>query len=141
MGGRVVIDTNVFVSALRSSRGASHRLLLLVGGSLFEIALSVPLVLEYEATAKSMAETTGLSGEDVDDIIDYLCSVGHLQQVHFLWRPVLRDPGDDHVLELAVEAGCETIVTHNVRDFAGGKAFGIRAITPGEFLAEIGGSR
>ena len=137
---RIVIDTNVFVSALRSSRGASHRLLTLVGGQGFEIALSVPLVVEYEDVAKRQTDATGLTYEDVDDIIDYLCSVAHLQEIHFLWRPVLRDPGDDHVLELAVEAGCRFVVTHNIRDFAGSEQFGVTAITPGEFLRRIGGS-
>lgn len=139
MGPRIVIDTNVLVTALRSSRGASHRLLMLVGGTDFEIALSVPLVLEYEDVAKRMPEVTGLSDDDVDDIIDYLCSVARLQEIHFLWRPVLRDSRDDHVLELATEAGCSIVVTHNVRDFAGSERFGVSAITPGAFLRSIGG--
>jgi putative PIN family toxin of toxin-antitoxin system len=136
----IVIDTNVFVSALRSSRGASHRLLMRVGGAEFEIALSVPLVLEYEDVAKRMNAVTGLSDDDVDDMIDYLCSVARLQEIHFLWRPVLRDSRDDHVLELAVAAGCGTVVTHNVRDFAGSGRFGVTAATPAEFLQSIGGS-
>ena len=140
MSLRIVIDTSVFASALRSSRGASHRLLTLVGGAEFEIALSVPLVLEYEDVAKRMPEVTGLSDADVDDIIDYLCGVAHRQEIHFLWRPILRDSRDDHVLELATEAGCELVVTHNVRDFAGSERFGVTAITPGEFLRRIGGS-
>jgi len=139
MSQRIVIDTNVLVSALRSSRGASHRLLMLVGGTDFEIALSVPLVLEYEDVAKRMPEVTGLSDGDVDDIIDYLCSVACLQEIHFLWRPVLRDSRDDHVLELATEAGCSVVVTHNVKDFAGSERFGVSAITPGAFLRRIGG--
>jgi predicted nucleic acid-binding protein len=139
MSPRIVLDTNVLVSALRSSRGASHRLLMLVGGVDFEIALSVPLALEYEDAAKRMPEVTGLSDGDVDDIIDYLCNVAHLQEIHFLWRPVLRDSRDDHVLELATEAGCSVVVTHNVRDFAGSERFGVTAITPGEFLRSIGG--
>jgi len=138
MGQRVVIDTNVFVSALRSSRGASHQLLVLVGGQRFEIALSVPLVVEYEDAAKRMAEATGLDDADVEDIIDYLCSVASLHEIHFLWRPVLKDPRDDHVLELAVEAGCDAIVTHNVGDFDGCESFGIEAIRPGELLRRIG---
>ena len=141
MTGRIVIDTNVLVSALRSSRGASHRLLMLVGQTDFEVALSVPLVLEYESAAKRMGDATGLTSEDVDDIIDYLCSVAHLQEIHFLWRPILRDPRDDHVLELATEAGCEIVVTHNVRDFAGSERFGVTAIRPGEFLRRIGGTQ
>jgi predicted nucleic acid-binding protein len=140
VGERIVIDTSVFVSALRSSQGASYQLLGLVGGTLLELALSVPLVLEYEDAAKRMPEATGLEPEDVDDIIDYLCAVAHLQELHFLWRPLLRDPRDDHVLELAAEAGCEVVVTHNVRDFAGSDRFGVVAMTPGEFLRRIGGS-
>ena len=139
MGQRIVLDTNVFVSALRSSRGASHRLLMMVGGPDFEIAVSVPLVIEYEDVSKRMADTTGLSAGDIDDIIDYLCSVAHLQEVHFLWRPFLKDPCDDHVLELAVAAGCEVIVTHNVKDFAGSDRFGIRALGPADYLRSIGG--
>lgn len=138
MGQRIVIDTNVFVSALRSKRGASHRLLLLLDGESIEIALSVPLVVEYEDAAKRMADVTGLDDADVDDIIDYLCSIASLHEIHFLWRPVLKDPRDDHVLELAVEAGCDIIITHNVKDFGGCKHFGIEAIRPGELLRRIG---
>ena len=138
MGQRIVIDTNVCVSALRSKRGASHRLLLLVGGTDIEIALSVPLVVECEDAAKLMAYVTCLDDTDVDDIIDYLCSAASLHEIHFLWRPVLKDPRDDHVLELAVEAGCDIIVTHNVKDFGGCKHFGIEAIRPGELLRRIG---
>jgi len=141
MGTRIVIDTNVFVSALRSSKGASHRILMLVGGAGFQIALSVPLVLEYEDAAKRMSAAIGLSNEEVDDIIDYLCSVAHCQEIHFLWRPMLRDARDDHVLELAVEAGCGLVVTFNVRDFAGSERFGVTAVTPGELLRRIGGSK
>ena len=140
MSPRIVIDTNVLVSALRSSRSASHRLLMLAGGPDFEIALSVPLVLEYEDVAKRMTDVTGLSDSDIDDIIDYLCSVAHLQEIHFLWRPVLRDSRDDQVLELATEAGCSLVVTHNISNFEGSERFGVTAITPGEFLRSIGGS-
>ena len=135
---RVVTDTCVFVSALRSSRGASYRMLSLVGTGAFDIALSVPLVLEYEDAAKRLGDATGLSHADIDDVIDYLCSVAHLQEIHFLWRPVLRDPRDDHVLELAFEAGCELIVTHNIRDFAGSEQFGVPVVRPGELLRRIG---
>ncbi len=112
---------------------------MLVGGTRFEITLSVPLVVEYEDAAKRMPEATGLKPEEVDDVIDYLCSVAHLQEIHFLWRPVLRDARDDHVLELAVEAGCGIIVTHNMKDFVEVERFGIEAVTPGEFLGRIGG--
>lgn len=140
MVSRVVIDTCVIVSALRSARGASFRVVNLVGTGRFDLALSVPLVLEYEDAAKRLGDATGLSHAEIDDVLDYLCSVGHRQEIHFLWRPVLRDPRDDHVLELAVEAACDLVVTHNTRDFAGVDRFGLEVVRPGEFLRRIGGS-
>ncbi|MDP2181000.1 MAG: putative toxin-antitoxin system toxin component, PIN family [Actinomycetota bacterium] len=138
MSQRVVIDTNVIISGLRSRKGASFRILRMIGSAEFEIALSVPLALEYEEVAKRESAELGLSHADVDVLMEYWCGIAHLQDIHFLWRPVLRDLEDDHVLELAVEAGCALIVTHNVRDFAGSEAFGVTAIRPGEFLRRIG---
>ena len=71
-------------------------------------------------------------------MIDYLCMVGQRQRIHFLWRPILRDPKDDLVLELTVAADCQGIVTYNSRDFAGVEQFGLWVMKPGEFLARIG---
>ncbi len=138
MSERIVIDTNVVVSGLRSSRGASYRLLQLVGTPSVEIALSVPLALECEDVLKRGCSDLGLTHDDVDRLMEYWCGVAHLQETHFLWRPILRDPKDDHVLELAVGAGCGLIVTHNVRDFARSEGFRVSVIRPGEFLRRIG---
>lgn len=136
---QVVLDTNILVAGLRSRRGASFWLLSLVGADdRFEINLSVPLVLEYESALKRPGAVPILTGEDIDAVLDYLCSVGHHREIYFLWRPVLRDPKDDMVLEVAVESGCDFIVTHNLRDFRGIEGFGIQAVTPSEFLREIG---
>ena len=99
------------------------------------------MVLEYEEVAKRQACGLGLTEEEVDDVLDYLCHVASRRQIHFLWRPYLKDPRDDMILELAVEAECEVIVTHNVQDFAGVERFGIRAIGPRESLKEIGAIR
>ncbi len=135
----MVLDTNVLVTGLRSRGGASFRLLSLVGADRrFEINLSVPVVLEYESTLKRPGKTPGLTEEDVDSVLDYLCSVGHHREIYFLWRPVLRDPKDDMVLEVAVEASCEFVVTHNLRDFRGIERYGVRPVSPSEFLREIG---
>ncbi len=137
---QIVIDTNVFVSALRSQRGASHVLLKLVGlCPAFEINLSVPLVLEYEEVARRQQHIHGLPDSDIRAIIDYLCAVGNHRDIYYLWRPFLRDPADDMVLEIAVEAGCDIIVTFNGDDFGGVEPqFGIRTLTPAAFLKEIG---
>lgn len=135
MAHQIVLDTNVLIAGLRSRRGASFELLSRLGGTEFEISVSVPLVLEYEAVARAHARELGLTHEDIDDVLDYLCAVGHRRQIFYLWRPFLRDPRDDMVLEVAVEAACDFIVTFNLRDFAGVDRFGLRAITPGQFLA------
>jgi putative PIN family toxin of toxin-antitoxin system len=136
---QIVIDTNVFYAGLRSTRGASHRLLNEIGSNdSFQIHLSVPLVLEYEEIAKRNSRALGVTHEDIDDIIDYLCSVAGLHTIFYLWRPFLSDPEDDMLLELAVEAHCERIVTFNARDFVGIEQFGVRAVSPQSFLREIG---
>ena len=135
---RIVLDTNVLVSALRSQRGASYKILSLVGNGLFEIVLSVPLVFEYESATKRQSRQVGLTHQDIDDILDYLCSVGIHRQIYFLWRPCLRDPKDDLVLEVAVESESDYVITHNLRDFAGLERFGLQALKPGRFLEVIG---
>ena len=136
---QIVVDTNVFYAGLRSRRGASHRLFKEIGrNALFRIHLSVPLVLEYEEIAKRHARALALTHRDIDDILDYLCSAAGLHDIFYLWRPYLPDPEDDMLLELAVEAGCQRIVTYNQRDFRGIEQFGLRAVTPQEFLREIG---
>jgi len=134
----VVLDTNVLVAGLRSKRGASYRLLTEVGRGRFEIALSVPLVLEYEDALLRQPADAGLARRDVDAVLDYFCSIGRLQTIFFLWRPLLPDPKDDMVVELAVAAGCRTIVTYNVRDFRGAESLGVSPQRPADFLKSIG---
>ena len=130
----VVLDTNVIVAALRSKKGASNKLLSLVGTGKFEIHDSVALILEYEEVLQRQRTELGLSEDVVSSFIDSLCSLAHHHNIYFQWRPFLTDVDDELVLELAVTATCEYIVTHNVRDFKGSEQFGIRAITPKEFL-------
>lgn len=135
----VVVDTNVLVAAIRSRRGASFRVLEQLGTGVFDIVVSVPLVLEYE---DAMLRRRGaLSAQEVGDVVDYICSVARRQPIFYLWRPLLRDPKDDMVAEVAVAAGAEAVVTHNRRDFTGLGSFGIRVDTPQEFLKVIGGKR
>jgi predicted nucleic acid-binding protein len=137
-GPTVVLDTNVLEAAFRSRRGASFAILSRVGTGQFEIAVSVPLVLEYEEVLLRQAGEAGRNPIRVISLIDYLCSVGKRQAIFFLWRPWLRDPRDDMILELALAAGCEAIITHNVRHFQPAAELGIRVLRPAEFLAELG---
>ena len=126
-------------AALRSDLGASFKLLSLVGVTdRFQICLSVPLALEYEEVLSREGVVPNASTRDIQDLIDYLCSVASRHGVFFLWRPLLKDPEDEMVLELAVAAGCDSIVTFNQRDFVGAERFGLQVARPGEFLRQIG---
>jgi predicted nucleic acid-binding protein len=133
----VVLDTNVLEAAVRSQRGASYAVLSRVGKGLFDVAVSVPVVLEYEEVLTR--SRTGRSRRIAQDVIDYVCAVAKPQPIFFLWRPRLSDPDDDMVLELAVAAGCDAIITFNRRHFEPTTAgFGIRVLAPAEFLEELG---
>lgn len=135
---RIVIDTNVFVSALRSNKGASFRLLSMTGTGKFDLCISVPLILEFETVAKKQAKILGLEPNDIDDILDYLCAVGNKRKIFYLWRPLLKDPKDDMILELAVESNSSWIITYNKRDFEECKRFNIGVATPKELLQRLG---
>ena len=135
---QVAVDTNVFVTALRSQFGASYKLLSLIDEEIFKLNLSVPLVLEYEEVAKRMMGEIALSEKDIDDILDFVISRSNHWHIFYLWRPQLKDPSDDMVLELAVTAGCDYILTYNVNDFKGSEKFGSEAITPKAFLEMVG---
>lgn len=135
---KVVLDTNVLEAAVRSRNGASYAVLSRVGMGQFEIAISVALVLEYEDVLMRKADSTRRTASAMTAIVDYLCEVGQRQSIFFLWRPCLRDPKDDLVLELAVAAGCNAIVTHNRRDFEPANQFGMDVWTPAQFLRRLG---
>ena len=121
-----------------SRRGASFALLEQLAADDFEVSVSVPLVLEYEAVVRRQSRELGLTHDEIDTVLDFLCRVAHHRQIFFLWRPFLRDPNDDMVLEVAVEAGCTHIITFNLRDFVGIEQFGLSAITPAQFLTLLG---
>ncbi len=130
----IVLDTNVLVSAMKSSLGASHRLLRMIDTPPLRLHISTPLVLEYEDVLKRDGV---MSYPDVDAVVDYLCSIAEKHGIFYLWRPVLRDPQDDHVLELAVKAHA-TIVTWNVKDFVPATVrFGLAVETPRDFLKRL----
>ena len=135
---QVVIDTNVMVAAQRSKRSASAKLMSLIGTNRFDIHISVPLVFEYEAVLLRQRSQLGLTPEDVAEVVDAVCALAIPHKIYFLWRPYLRDRKDDLVLELAVTARCDYIITYNQRDFSGAEMFGLRVCDPRAFLQEIG---
>jgi putative PIN family toxin of toxin-antitoxin system len=135
-----VLDTDVMVAALRSDRGASRQLLLAALNQRFELLLSVPLILEYEAvlTRPQHLAACGLSRAEVGRVLDDLAAVARPVRPAFRWRPRLSDPEDDMVLETAINGTANAIVTFNQRDFAPGtKGFSCAVILPATALQQI----
>lgn len=121
-----------------SKNGASNAILGYVGTEAMRYALSVPLVLEYESVAKRhVGGKISYTAREIDELLDFICAYGEFQNIYYLWRPILNDPKDDMVLELAVNAGCEAIVTHNAKDFTPSSRFGIVILSPQDYLAYL----
>ena len=135
-----MLDTDVMVAALRSDRGASRQLLLAALNRQFELLLSVPLMLEYEAVLTRMQHLSacGSSSAEIGRVLDDLAAVARPVRLAFRWRPRLRDPDDDMVLETAINGNASAIVTFNQRDFAeAGKDFNCAIILPVTVLRQI----
>lgn len=137
---RVVIDTNILYAGLYSSTGASFQLLRLVRSGRVIPCISVTLAMEYEAVLSARSQELDLTQDQLAGFLGHFVSLSEWIKVFYLWRPGLRDPGDDMVLETAVAARADFIVTHNIKDFSGADRFGIRVVTPGWFVHNIGGT-
>ena len=135
---RVLLDTNVLVAGLTSSRGASFVLLQAVAAGKLQVAASPALWLEYESVLKrdSIRALHGFSVEQVDAFLSALALWVEPVSLHYIWRPQLRDPGDEMVLEAAVNARVHALVTLNVKDFSiAAPRFGLAVKTPAQALA------
>lgn len=135
---QIVVDTNVLVAALRSQRGASYKLLTMLNDARWQVNLSTPLVLEYEEVLKRPDTPAGLSHTAIDILLDGICSIARRHDIFYLWRPLAKDPEDDFLLELAVRAQADFVITYNTGDLLAATRFGIALVTPKEFLQRIG---
>ncbi len=141
---RLVLDTDVVIAAMRSDRGASRQLLLAALDRRVAILASVPPILEYEAvlTRPEQLDEIGITAAEIGEVLDALVAVAEPVVLRFLWRPQLKDPGDEMVLETAVNGRADRIATFNVRHLAeAARTFGIRAERPGLIWREIEGSK
>lgn len=137
---RVVLDTDVVVTALRSATGGSNAILREVACGRLTPLVTPALFLEYEAVLKRPEQRLahGLGLHDIDRFLAALASACEAVEVSFQWRPQLSDPNDEMVLETAINGRADALITHNVRDFAKGAArFGLRVVRPGECLKEL----
>src|ERR1700693_3967188 len=137
---RCVLDTNVVVAGMRSPSGASAALLMAARRDEITILANVALALEYEATCRRAEHgvAAGLRAPQVSVFVDAVIAMAEPVETHFLWRPQLRDPADEMVLEAAANGGASAIVTFNSRDFGSVPLqFGIEVLSPVEVLRRI----
>lgn len=127
------MDTDVVVAGLRSSEGASRAWLRAVIRREVELAISVPLVLQYEAVLlrPDILEAIRATPPRIGQFLDVLCAVGRPLEISFLWRPMLRDPDDEMVLEAAVQSRADRLLTFNHRHFIGAERLGVMVERPG----------
>jgi putative PIN family toxin of toxin-antitoxin system len=136
---RVVLDTNVLVAASRSRDGASFAVMQALRAGRFTALASVPLVLEYEAVLKRETHVAaGKAGAlGVDAMLDAMLLRVQPVHIHYLWRPQLRDPADEMVLETALNGRADALVTFNLADFAAASNFALPVITPVALLRRL----
>lgn len=136
----MILDTDVIIAALRSSRGASAEIIRMTLLGELHIELSIAMALEYEAVATRQQHLTAgnLAAAEALTVIDALVAVAHPVDIHFRWRPQLRDADDEMVFETAINAADRTIVTFNIRDFAmAADRFDVTLMTPAKFLETL----
>lgn len=129
----VVLDTDVLVAALRSRKGASRQWLKAVLRRKVEMALSVPLALQYEEVMLRPEHISQAKArpEQIFLLLDTLCQIAIPVEISFLWRPILHDPSDEMVLETAINGQADLLLTFNSADYLGAERFGVRIAKPG----------
>ena len=137
---RLTCDTDVIVAALRSRTGASNALLHTLREGQFEAVASVPMLCGYEAVLMrpEQCQATGMSVQEVGFFLDGLVALLLPVVPYFLWRPLVRDPDDEMVLDAAVKGRADTIVTCNVQDFLPeARRFQLELLTPRKALRRL----
>ena len=134
---KLLLDTDVVVAGMRSPTGASAELIRRARRAEVLLFASVPLFIEYEATCTRTEHqnASGLTDAEISTYLDGLAKLVEPVKIHYLWRPQLRDPADEMVLEAAVNGQVDWLVTFNKRDFGDTpEKFGITVANPSDAL-------
>jgi len=136
-----VLDTNIVVSAAQSRRGASFAVLSMLPSKYFEIVLTIPLYMEYQdVLLRPEILHNKYTEKEIYGFTKYLAKIAHKQSIYYLWRPWLKDPKDDMVLEAEFASQAKYIVAHNMKDFRGKRieeTMGIIPVSAQEFLGIV----
>jgi putative PIN family toxin of toxin-antitoxin system len=135
---QMILDTNILVAAFRSKRGAANLLLDKLNDLRWQVNVSTALLLEYEDVLKRPEMKDFISETEVDIFLNGLCTISECHDIFYLWRLLAKDPNDAFILELAVRINADFIITYNAKDFSAAESFGVKLVTPKEFLEFIG---
>lgn len=135
----LVVDTNVFVAALRSGGGASRQVLRHCLEGRYRPLFSNALWLEYEDLLARPVWTDQTTADERRQVLAALAAAGQWIKIYYGWRPNLRDEGDNHLIELAIAGSARAIVTHNIRDVRGGELRwnGLLVLSPSQCLEQM----
>jgi putative PIN family toxin of toxin-antitoxin system len=131
------MDTNVLLSAFRSRLGASFEIFRRLRLGEWTAVVSNHLLYEYEEILKRDASKLNLSLQDVDELLNAICARAEQFLLSNEWQPILPDPDDEPLVQLAIESNAMRIITHNVRDLKPGERLGIELLNPRHFLAKL----
>lgn len=137
---RVVLDTDVIIAGMRSPSNASAEIIRRARRGELTMMASVSLFMEYEAkcTLPVHYQAAGLTSQEADIFMNTLASIVKPVKTHYLWRPQLRDPADEMVLEAAVNGGAQALISFNQKHFgATPLRFGIQLLLPSQFLRSL----
>ena len=132
---RAVMDTNVLDSAFRSRLGYSFEVFVALRRGQWRAVVSNHLVHEYEEILKRHAADLGLSLGEIDTLLDAICARAEEWQLALGWLPILPDPDDEPLAQLAYDSGARRIITHNIRHLKPARRIGIAVLSPREFAA------
>jgi putative PIN family toxin of toxin-antitoxin system len=134
---RAVLDTNVLIAAFRSRRGGSFEVFRRLRRREWTAVVSNHLLFEYEEVLKRNAPALGLSLHDIDELLNAVCAGAEEWPLKHGWEPVLSDPDDEPLVQLAHESGAMHLISHNIRHLRAAGELGIQILKPGEFLRRL----
>jgi len=117
---KIVIDTSVIISALISEQGPSRGLLRKCLEQQLKPLMSNTLFTEYEDVCfrENIQMLCPLTEAETRRLLNAFYSTSQWVSIHYIWRPNLKDEGDNFLVELAVAGNAKYIVTNNVKDFS-----------------------
>lgn len=137
---RIVLDTDTFIAGIRSAKGASRQIIRMIGRQQIQAVATVAMMVEYEAVLKrpEHLQAAGLDVAEADELLDAFAQLFVPVIPYFFWRPQLKDPDDEMILEAAVNGQAAAIITFNTRHFGSeAQRFGIEVLKPAELLRRL----